>query len=251
MSREKESLLLIDAGNSRVKWAVWNGTLGPQNALEWSELASDDLAIDAPDSRFRIVAANVAGDRFDRLINAGLREKANSIQTIESERSACGVTNGYREPSQMGSDRWAALIGAWHHTQTATLVVDAGTAATIDMLDTGGEHLGGMIVPGYQLMIDSLLGQTSDIARVTEHGRPDAAGMEGRSTGEAISAGALYALLSLVDNTREHLIRRSGIRPAVVLTGGHAARLHRNIDGADWIPDLVLRGLTILAGKQP
>ena len=92
-----------------------------------------------------------------------------------STDTAAGVRNGYSNPAQLGVDRWLAVIGAFHRHRDACCVVDAGTALTIDGVDATGQHLGGFIVPGPRLMVESLLTGTSDLAdrwAWEEHARP-------------------------------------------------------------------------------
>ena len=83
---------------------------------------------------------------------------------IGATAAAAGVTNGYRNPAQLGADRWVAIIGAHSTWAVDCCVVDVGTAMTIDIVTAAGRHEGGLIVPGPTLMIDSLHAQTSDLA---------------------------------------------------------------------------------------
>ncbi len=242
-------LLLIDAGNTRVKWALWDQQLAPHRSASWDELALEDH-LPGTGKVERIVVANVGGRRIHDLIGDAGAE----ILFVESEREACGVTNSYRDPSQMGADRWAAMIGARHHRSGPLVVVDAGTATTVDLLDADGAHLGGVIVPGYRMMLMSLLGNTSDIADVAE-AVPGGTVIEeeyaARSTGEAIHSGALIALVSLIRHSQEYLKRQAKTSPRILLCGGDADMLLPLLHDAATVPDLVLRGLAIIAGNKP
>jgi type III pantothenate kinase len=242
-------LLLIDAGNSRVKWAWWNGTLGTQRSADWTELSGDDFspADRKPD---RIIIANVGGQRIHEHIDSD----AADVVFVETGKEAGGVTNAYRDPAQMGVDRWVAMIGARHHRCGPLVVVDAGTALTVDMLDADGVHLGGVIVPGYRLMLSSLLGNTSDIAEATETVADrinNKNGIAARSTGEAIHSGALIALISLIRHGQEFLEKQCEISPRILLCGGDADMLLPLLHNAEIVADLVLRGLVVMSGKQP
>lgn len=244
-----DSLLLIDAGNSRVKWAWWQGKLGSQHTSSWVDVSSDDLC-SGDRMADRIVVANVAGQQIRGLIDT---EDARVV-CVESVREAGGVINAYRDPTQMGVDRWAAMIGARHHRPGPLVVVDAGTALTVDMLDTDGKHLGGVIVPGYRMMLASLLGNTSDIATLAEAVEDRIRGEEeiaARSTSEAIHSGSLIALVSLVRHGQEFLAMRTPGPSRILLCGGDADMLLPLLQNAEIVDDLVLRGLVIIAGEQP
>ena len=243
-----ESLLLIDAGNSRVKWAWWQGKLGSQHTSSWADVSSDDL-YSGDRMADRIVVANVAGQQIRGLIDT---EDARVV-CVESVREAGGVTNAYRDPTQMGVDRWAAMIGARHHRTGPLVVVDEGTALTVDMLDSDGKHLGSVIAPGYRMMLSSLLGNTSDIAELVEAAAERIGGEEeiaARSTGEAIHSGCLIALVSLIRHAQEFLARRAKNSPRILLCGGDADMLLPLLHNAEIVADLVLRGLVIVAGKK-
>ena len=246
---ESDSLLLIDAGNSRVKWAWWQGKLGAQHSLSWGD-ASSDVLYSGDRTADRIVVANVSGQQIHQLIDSADAK----VVCVKSEREAGGVTNAYRDPSQMGVDRWAAMIGARHHRSGPLVVVDAGTAVTVDMLDIDGKHLGGVIAPGYRMMLSALLGNTSDIAELTEAAADRVGGEEiiaARSTGDAIHSGSLIALASLISHSQEFLERRAQISPRILLCGGDADRLMPLLQNAEIVADLVIRGLVIIAGKLP
>lgn len=243
-----ESMLLIDAGNSRVKWAWWQGKLGSQHTSSWVDVSSDDLH-SGDRMADRIVVANVAGQQIRGLIDT---EDARVV-CVESVREAGGVTNAYRDPTQMGVDRWAAMIGARHHRPGPLVVVDAGTALTVDMLDTDGMHLGGVIAPGYRMMLSSLLGNTSEIASLAEAAADrirDGEEIAARSTSEAIHSGSLIALVSLVRHGQEFLARRTPSPPRILLCGGDADMLLPLLHNAEIVADLVLRGLVVIAGEQ-
>ena len=246
---ENESLLLIDAGNSRVKWAWWQGKLGSRYSSSWVD-ASSDVLYSGGRTADRIVVANVGGQRIHELIQTMDAD----VVFVETGREAGGVTNAYRDPAQMGVDRWVAMIGARHHRPGPLVVVDAGTALTVDMLESGGKHLGGVIAPGYRMMLSSLLGNTSDIAELTEAAADridNEEGIAARSTGEAIRSGSLIALVSLVRHSPEFLEKRTQKTPRILLCGGDADMLLPLLHNAEIVADLVLRGLVIISGKQP
>jgi type III pantothenate kinase len=140
------------------------------------------------------------------------------------------------------------MIAAWRRVQGAVLCVTVGTAMTVDALDERGRHAGGLIVPGYGMMVEALLGQTSDIARAARLEPPRAEGMLGRNTASAIDLGARHALAALTERVAAGLAQPGGARPRVLLGGGDARRIEPLLElQVEIVPDLVLEGLAVLA----
>lgn len=141
---------------------------------------------------------------------------------VTSTAAAGGVRNAYTQPEQLGVDRWLAVIGAHALERGAVCVVSAGTALTIDGIDADGRHLGGIIVPGLDLMISSLLRSTSDIAQRAQQGGTTE-GLFADNTLGAIRQGAGHALGALVERAVEGMRRELNQIPKLLLTGARAA----------------------------
>lgn len=245
--------LLLDIGNTRVKWAYeTNGELtDPGELVHRDRLPAclhelRDALAQRPTS---VVAVNVAGAATGKRF-ATLIEETWAVPTrfmTVSER--CGeVMNGYSEWQQLGVDRWAAVVGAWHALHTDVCVVDAGTAVTIDLLRADGRHMGGVILPGLAMMEHSLGVATSDIAGFAA-GRsgPGDNDWYGRATAEAVQRGAHFSICAAIDRATEAF--PTGAVPTVVLTGGDAGVLQSGLRNASLLrPLLVLEGLRHLAG---
>jgi type III pantothenate kinase len=156
--------LLVDIGNSRVKWArLERGVLGMQRAAAYEGWTAADWRkqlFDAGPST--PLAATVAGGKCRGLVR-GCASLRVSTRFVTTAREAVGVRNGYEDPSLLGVDRWLAVIGAYHRVRGACVVADIGTAATIDVVAADGQHGGGFIVPGPALMVASLVSGTSDL----------------------------------------------------------------------------------------
>lgn len=175
------------------------------------------------------------------------------LQFAHSEKQACGITNSYRQPRRMGVDRWVAMIGAWAEVQAACVIVDAGTAVTIDVLDDEGQHLGGQIFPGVVLMTSVLASQTSDISPVLPRRTAQASGMSmfASSTSRAVEQGSINAVVGAIERALWTL-DDNGYAPEVFLTGGDASRILGSLDEeALHRPNLVLQGLAqLLESRQ-
>ncbi|MGB6451435.1 MAG: type III pantothenate kinase [Steroidobacteraceae bacterium] len=261
------SVLLVDIGNTRIKWAVWlNGRIGPMRAAAhagWSRKDYERRVFGSRPARLsRIIVASVAGARVDRRLAAAARS-ATRVQPefIATERRAAGVTTRYVDPWRLGVDRFVGAIGAHQLAGArAVCVVNAGTTLTIDLIDGKGVHRGGVILPGPQLMVHSLLESTAGIARRARDAAAGGAGqgrsrsrrapdLFARSTKSAIGQGALYAVAALVDRAVAEARRALGTLPMVLLSGGGAEQLEplirsRHLKAAD----LVLRGIAVHAG---
>ncbi len=253
-------LLLIDIGNTRVKWArLINGRMGKQHAAvhaRWSprQFARRVIGRGWGGSEDRVVVSSVAGDRVNERLRAASRAGgAPEPEFVASARAAAGVTTEYLDPWRLGVDRFVAAIGARHLASGQPVcVVSIGTAMTLDLVDGGGRHRGGAIVPGPALMVDSLLANTQGIRRRAVGGPDGAAGIFARTTRAAIRQGALYAAAAVIDRAIEEARALVGIRPLVLLTGGGSAAIKPLIrNTAVSLPDLVLHGLAVWARHTP
>jgi type III pantothenate kinase len=237
-------ILAIDAGNSRTKWGVFDtdDKLIANGALDNSELQSLTQPLPAWLDCERIAISNVAGPALSENISALLKPLAIPMRTITAQAAACGVKNAYINPELLGSDRWAALIAAWNHYRQPCIVATAGTALTVDALSGSGDFLGGLIVPGYRLMRQSLaLTSTAlDQQRGALQDFP-------KSTADALHSGALRALAGAVHGMCTLLRQHEGGEPLCILSGGDAAmlsgELHRPCEIVD---NLVLQGLLLI-----
>src|SRR5690606_36569888 len=150
-------ILAVDAGNTRLKWALHDGQRFISDAsLPLSRLDELQETWGSVHVPRRIVVANVAGAQVQARLQAMFARWNVEPVWVAGRRQQCGVTSRYDDPEQLGPDRWAALIGARHQAAGACLVVNAGTAMTVDALSAGGEFLGGVIVPGFELMHQAL-----------------------------------------------------------------------------------------------
>ncbi|MBL8270348.1 type III pantothenate kinase [Steroidobacter sp.] len=245
-------LLLIDIGNTRIKWARSGpGGLSEQSAAVHADWTRDDFIqqiLNSGPRAQRVFIANVGGKRMGALAQAAIAE-AWQIEPrfVQSPAAQAGLHNAYPEPAKLGVDRWLALLGGRAIEPRPLCVVSVGTAMTIDGLDANGQHLGGVIVPGPDLMVSSLLKNTSDIAQRTAGGQTRDALFADNTLG-AIQQGAVHALAALVERSLETLEKQLGQRPVLLLTGGASPRILGAIRAAGReIPDLVLRGLAVVA----
>lgn len=249
-------MLVVDIGNSRVKWATCrHGSLSAHRAAahahwnvdDWErELFADAAAVE------RVAAVSVAGAASRHaLTEAAARRGITDVVFHASAAAACGVRNAYRDPSLLGVDRWAAVIGAHHlYAPRACCVVDVGTATTIDAVAGDGRHLGGFIVPGPELMVHSLLAGTSDLASHTAASTVNTRTLFADNTRDAIERGCRVTLAAAIDRCLAELARTVAATPVVVVTGGAAGDVTPYVLATvELVPDLVLHGVSKLAWK--
>lgn len=237
-------VLLVDAGNTRIKWGLHDGrALVRTGAVDTAKARALSEAWGASGGARRAIASNVAGEAVEAHLEGACDALGIALRIVRSEPERLGVVNGYRDPSQLGSDRWAALIAAHHGGPGHKLVVNAGTALTIDALAEGGRFLGGLIVPGPALMRRSLDRGTAGL-RLTEgafHDLPE-------STPDAITTGAIQACAGAIARMRDAMEKHGMAPRKLVLSGGAHAELVEHLPIAPTIREnLVLEGLALIA----
>jgi type III pantothenate kinase len=258
--------LLLDAGNTALKWALsGSDEPGPlaRGILVLEGGFTDELAgtlkaalANLPSrsaAGLQAVGCSVASEAVTRAIAAAVAPLASGgvrWMTSEARFEHRGVVliNGYRDPGQLGADRWYAMIAARQSFPGQPLVVVcAGTATTVDSVDAAGRFLGGAIAPGTSLMADSLARGTARLPRST--GKPVAMP---DNTDDAIATGVADALAGLVER-RVRALARTGAPPQLVLAGGRVGELagrlwlQGEVAGIMLEEQLVLRGLWLRA----
>ncbi len=238
-------VLAVDAGNSRIKWGVWEDEWSTQGITATVQLDTLEAAWSSLLPCYAVYASNVAGPHVRSWLDEWAGARGIEVHWLTSRHEQCGVRNAYREPSQLGTDRWASLIAAWRIVRGAALVVNAGTAVTIDTLDSAGVFRGGVILPGLALMASALVSGTAGLPAA-----PGAFAVFPDNTADAIASGALVAVCGAIDRMSNALVE-SGATPQIVLSGGAApaiaARLGMPVLN---VPYLVLEGLRIVAEAE-
>jgi type III pantothenate kinase len=221
--------LLIDIGNSRLKWACLEGTdlqhYGSCThgdvvniAAIWGELRTPDT----------VYCASVASDELLQQLTEQVHQLwALPLQRLQTTPQCAGVVNGYHQPEQLGVDRWAALIAAHQLVQTSLCVVDCGSAVTIDVMDGSGQHLGGYIVPGMHMQKRSLQTATAGIRL---DGDDSSDGVWGQDTVSCMRLGTLEAVAGLIERSRRRLQELHGDEVTVFITGGDAPAVIPQLD---------------------
>lgn len=236
--------LVVDVGNSRLKWALteseaWHKGRSVPLIGRMDDLLDTCWAEMEPPSS--VLVSNVSGEKNAAGMRTWIRGHWGR-ETVFFRSTACfgGLINGYDNPEQLGCDRWAAIIGARSLTATGALcVVDCGTAVTIDAVNTDDRFIGGVILPGIDLMQESLLNSTSDILE----NRAEFRHVVGTTTAQCVSGGSYIGTAGAIDR----IVREMGSivgDPTLYITGGDAPQLSPLLTYSfQHEPDLVLFGL--------
>lgn len=242
------NILIIDSGNTFIKWGLHDcyGWVfqGKVKQKERAILAQTWKKIPEPSFIF---VSNVAGD----VAQKNLAELCSSWKTkphwVSALQQQCGVRNFYLNPGQLGSDRWAALVAAWNQELQASLVVNIGTAVTVDVLSDSGDFLGGLVLPGPDLMFNVLKSHTA--IPCAELGHFESLPV---CSSDAIYSGVIQSLVGAIERMKQVLCMHLGYSMQNCIVSGGASSLilpHLGVQ-AKVVDNLVLEGLLLIANDQ-
>jgi type III pantothenate kinase len=234
-------ILQIDAGNTRIKWRVLDDSkvIHQGSQLTASVLAGDNLRLPDVAGVSLGQLSSVAGDTVVASLSRQVsREFGITLRVAEVSATVGPVTCGYSVPATLGVDRWLAVLAVYQKTGRASVVVDAGSAVTIDVIAGDGIHQGGYIVPGIRLLQESLWKGT-DRVKVDQMASDSMQG-SGVTTEQAVTRGCTLMLIALIERlAAEH-------SADLVITGGDALLLKAQLTPrVDYYADLVLDGLSV------
>ena len=238
--------LLLDLGNTRLKWALRDGAhWHARGAVGWNEdvvLVLHDVWRGLPMPQDVFGASVVDGEREAQVAAVVSASFVRVVEWLRTPAEACGVRNAYADPSRLGVDRFLAMVAAHAESHAPCVLAGVGTALTLDALTADGQHLGGLIAPGPQLMQQSLLGAT---ARVRVE-RPGQVLEVADNTPDAVASGCWHAAAALIERFVAHMAPSLGGAPTLVLGGGDAEALLPLVSvRATLSTDSVLSGLVV------
>lgn len=238
--------LLIDAGNTRIKWAVASNNVDDILARgviggDWSELASFEASVET--AWISCVASDAVLEKISLEIKR-LFDVEPSIATVSSH--AAGMANDYESLDQLGVDRWVAALGARVLVGSgALIVIDVGTAVTIDMVSSDNHFKGGVILPGFTIMHDSLLGRTAGI----KSNRSKVTSVIGKNTRDCVNAGVEYGLIGAVDRIISEMCVGVSSPRLLVMGGGAEAIVAGSKFKIELQSDMIFNGLMLLSKR--
>jgi len=242
-SMTSRGVLDIDVGNSRVKWRYQQAGRIERGASPRDDRWLETLPPGVDPGRIRV--SSVAGSAADARLSDALAHAFEVAPEFARPRALLdGLRCGYAQPETLGVDRWLAVLAAWSRTRTAAVVVDAGSALTLDVLTDAGAHLGGYIVPGLRLMSSALFRGTAQVKVDFSGG---AEGLEpGTATPDAVAHGLLRMTTDFIEASVARFERSCQHAVRLILCGGDAEIVAPRLEHAvELVPELVLDGLAI------
>lgn len=252
-------ILELDQGNTRAKWRLIDtGTGATDPAVlarggfapgPWWEV-SETPAAWGEHAPQRVRVANVAGATVEQSIASHVQQLLGVQPEFARVTPECGgVRCAYRDESKLGVDRWLAVLAAYRRRPAPALVVDCGSAVTLDLLGGDGQHLGGYIVPGLGLMRRALYSDT-DAVKVAPPDSPPASLDPGCNTRDAVDRGLPVMVLGAVERVYDELAHRCAVSgdasPRLLFCGGDGEILAPLCDRpGEWVADLVMEGLAV------
>ena len=251
------SLMVLDVGNTRLKWAVYAapkpGTRpmaqGAQFLENIEKLAENDWA-NLPEPEW-MVGCIVAGDGVKRRVQEQLELWNVSPQWVVSSAAEAGLTNGYDHPARLGSDRWVAMIGARQRLLAQgpprpCVVVMVGTAVTVEAIDATGRFLGGIILPGHGIMLRALESGTAGLHVPTGEVHPFPT-----NTSDALTSGGTFAIAGAVQRMVDNLRQHTHAEPHVYMTGGAGWKMAPSMSvPCEQVDSLIFDGLLEIAQRR-
>ncbi|MDR2851862.1 MAG: type III pantothenate kinase [Burkholderiaceae bacterium] len=254
------AFLAIDIGNTRLKWALYEGPrLGAAllahgvEFLDHIERLAEGAWARLPAAPDTMLGCAVAADPVRRRAEEQIRERFDcEPHWVVPDETEAGLVNGYDHPSRLGADRWVAMIGARHRLlregpPRPLIVVMIGTAVTVDAVDTEGRFLGGLILPGHGIMLRALESGTAGL-----HVPTGEVAEFPTNTSDALTSGGTYAIAGAVDRMVRHLRRRcGGAEPVRYLSGGAGWKMAPSmLQPFELIEGLIMDGLLSIAEQR-
>ena len=251
------TFLALDVGNTRLKWAQYETPLRGAKLLDQGavflenidKLAEGDWrGMPEPSA---ILGCIVAGDAIKRRLADQMENWDALPRWVVSSSQEAGLTNGYDHPARLGSDRWVAMIGAYHRLlargiRKPCLVVMVGTAVTVEAIDRDGKFLGGIILPGHGIMLRALESGTAGLHVPTGEVRDFPT-----NTSDALTSGGTFAIAGAVQRMVDNITRHCGEKPECVMTGGAGWKVAPNMSAKfELVEGLIFDGLLEIASRR-
>jgi type III pantothenate kinase len=255
------SLLALDVGNTRLKWALYDAHQpGARLLAHGAEfLENIDRLADGAWSTLaepsHILGCIVAGDAIRRRVSTQLEQWDAAPQWVVASSAEAGMTNGYDHPSRLGADRWVAMIGARQRMlaranlsgeRRPLVVVMVGTAVTVEAIDMDGKFLGGIIIPGHGIMLRALESGTAGL-----HVPTGEVVDFPTNTSDALTSGGTFAIAGAVERMIQHVTKHCGATPVCIMTGGAGWKMAPSMSVPfELVDSLIFDGLLEIAKSR-
>ncbi|WDD98776.1 type III pantothenate kinase [Thalassomonas actiniarum] len=235
-------IALVDIGNTRTKYVYQKG----QDLSAIEAVANEQVTMMWLDQHFsaisQLIVANVSQNSLSELITSWAERHRVDLHLVRTEKKRFGIVSAYNQPEKLGVDRWLAMIGAYKlYPGKNMLIIDAGTATTVDLLAASGEHLGGWIIPGIDTMFNSILQQTANVA--ADKGE-NASIAFGRDTNENVNNACWAATVGAIEVAIRQAETVVSALDLVLMTGGNEKALSNLLESkVTSVKNLVFVGL--------
>ncbi|MES2977192.1 MAG: type III pantothenate kinase [Pseudomonadota bacterium] len=251
------TFLALDVGNTRLKWAHYDGPLPGARLLDHGAVFLENIdklaehewkSLPQPT---RILGCIVAGDAVKQRIVEQMDHWEIAPRWVISTAQEAGLSNGYDHPARLGADRWVAMIGARHRVLARgparpCVVVMVGTAVTVEAIDEVGRFLGGIILPGHGIMLRALESGTAGLHVPTGDVRDFPT-----NTSDALTSGGTFAIAGAVHRMVENLTRHCGKPPVCIMTGGAGWKVAPSMSvDVELVESLIFDGLLEIAARR-
>ncbi len=248
------TFLAIDVGNTRLKWAQYDAPRPGARLLAQGVEFLDhiDKLADGPWSSLAaptsMLGCVVAAEAVKRQVQEQLELWDVAPNWVVASAEEAGLRNGYDHPARLGSDRWVAMVGAWHlmlrrGQRRPLVVVMVGTAVTVEAIDAAGKFLGGFILPGHGIMLRALESGTAGLSVPTGEVREFPT-----NTSDALTSGGTYAIAGAVERMVQHVRHHCAGEPLCLMTGGAGWKMAPSMSVEfELVDNLIFEGLLEIA----
>lgn len=251
------TLLALDVGNTRLKWALYEeprwGARVLAHGVQFLEtieslIEGDWQALPTPT---HVLGCVVAGDGVKRRVTEQLELWDVTPRWVVSSAAEAGLINGYDHPSRLGSDRWVAMIGARQRLmergqRKPCILVMVGTAVTVEAIDADGRFLGGIILPGHGIMLRALESGTAGL-----HVPTGVVSNFPTNTSDALTSGGTFAIAGAVQRMADNLRQHTGQEPVCIMTGGAGWKMGPSMTVPfELVESLIFDGLLTIAQSR-
>lgn len=250
--------LLIDIGNSRVKWSTLSaGILSAQSARPYHDnvIAICDTLFQQ-DALTQIILVHVLGKPFDNKIKRIAKQYFVKLLIVHSESQAYGIETRYQQAEKLGADRFVAMIAAQqlnnHKAAEHHIVIDCGTAITIDAIEATGKHIGGTILPGLHLCQESLINKAHNLQQIKQALSHTKLDLLAKTTAQGVKSGCYYGLAAAIDKICEKMEQKLTPQHTVkrIICGGDAKNIHNLLNRKyELNENLLMQGLQFIANQ--
>ncbi len=254
-----KTLLLIDAGNSSAKWCLLkDNNLNEQQRCNYNDKPPqqciDQIINQCANEIEAVFIVSVLGDDLIKQVQSSCFLNKLQFHNVISQKELAGILNGYDDPSKLGADRFVAMIGAKHiyPKDHAFIIIDSGTATTIDALDATGKHWGGLIFPGVDLCTDSLLKSTQQLPLWGSNKVRSKPELFAKNTSQAIQSASILGLAGAIDSVSQSMEKelKNATKTIKIVCGGNTKILQPYLQSSYAFDEsLVMLGLKVIAGN--